>query len=621
MTDALGLSIGTTNLVAAHEGRPPLIRRSILTLFNNRAPEVGGYSAPGEHGLTLTGFVERVGDPVPIVAADGSQHRGELALAEALDALARTAGGAPVTIAVPAYWGPATVDVLRGALRGKPALAPNGVPAALVPDSLTALSALQAGPGLPDHGVVVLCDLGGSGTSVTLADAGARLAAIGQTVRHPDFSGDQIDQALLNHVLSDVAAAGSGDPAGTAAVGSLTQLRAACRDAKERLSAETSAVIHTELPGFTSDVRVTRAELEQLVAEPLAGLLLAVEDTLRRNNIAPAQVTAVATVGGSAAIPLVTQRLSERLRAPVISTAGPQFAAATGAALIAESAADAGAPTGMAPGIHPAYPADAPTGLAPGAYPADAPTGMAPGGYPADAPTSMAPGGDTSGAALAWSEDDGPTEEPVPYAGSDYSIDGYGSDAGDTSARPQMAFTHDEEAFDTEPGPLPWYKRPPILFGAAAAAVLLAAGGLAVTLTGTSTDSTPVTETTTARSGEPASQAPQPEPVTTVTVGPDGQQTSTVTVLPPPPETSSEAPPPPETTTTTEPTTTTAPTTTTTTPPTTTTTAPTTTTTTAATTSTTTAATTTRSRPNWWPTRPTRQSGESGGSGSDSGGE
>ncbi|MCV7297975.1 Hsp70 family protein, partial [Mycobacterium goodii] len=360
MTDSLGLSIGVTNLVAAREGRTPVVRRSILTLFNDRAPEVGEFSGDG---LALTGFVERVGDPVPIVAADGSHHRGELVLAEALDVMARAAGGgAPVTIAVPAYWGPGTVGALRGALRGKPALTPGGAPPALVPDALAALAALRTDPGLPAEGVVVLCDFGGSGTSVTLADAGADFAPVGQTVRYQDFSGDQIDQALLNHVLSGIAAANDADPAGTAAVGSLARLRAECRQAKERLSAETAAVITADLPGFNSDVRVTRPELEQLIAEPLAGFVNNVEDTLQRNNIALSSVAAVATVGGGAAIPLVTQQLSQRLRAPVVTTPHPQLVVAAGAALVAEHVAEAGAPTGMAPEVAAA---DAPTGLGP----------------------------------------------------------------------------------------------------------------------------------------------------------------------------------------------------------------------------------------------------------------
>src|SRR3979490_675170 len=123
MSDSLGLSIGMTNLVAARIGRPLVMRRSVLTLFSDRAPEVGvpienrANPNASNQGLVLSGFVERVGDPVPLVAADAPPHVGERVLVEALDAMARTVGGgAPIAIAVPAHWGPATVGALRGAL-------------------------------------------------------------------------------------------------------------------------------------------------------------------------------------------------------------------------------------------------------------------------------------------------------------------------------------------------------------------------------------------------------------------------------------------------------------------------------------------------------------------------
>ena len=559
MSDSLGLSIGSTNLVAARVGRPPVMRRSILTLFDDRAPEVGVPSEfggnPGQSGMVLSGFVERVGDPVPLVAADGSPHRGERVLVEALDAMARTVGGgAPVAIAVPAHWGPATVGALRGALRAVPGLAPDGVPPALLPDSTAALAALQAAPGLPASGVVVLCDFGGSGTSVTLADAGANLDPVGQTVRYPDFSGDQIDQALLNHVLAGIAAANDADPAGTAAVSSLARLRNEVRLAKERLSAETATVVHAELPGFASDVRVTRNELEQLINEPLAGVLHTVEETLQRNNIPLANVAAVATVGGGANIPLVTQQLSTRLRAPVITTPQSQLNVAAGAALIADSGLAGDAPTGMAP-----------TGMAAAA---DAPTGMSAAAWAAGAAGVAAAESASDGAAsatfraLAWSQDDAPGGEPVPYAGEDYTFE-----PGATGARPAMGFAHEEEGYEPETEPLPWYRRPAVLFGAAAAAALLAAGGLAVTLTGTSGDSGPVTETATTVETGPSPVEPVTEPQTITITGPDGS-TSTSVVPPPPPPSSTTAPSTTTTTattTTTTTTTTTAPTTTTTT--------------------------------------------------------
>ena len=309
MPEPLGLSVGSTNLVAARVGAAPVTRRSVLTVFDDRAPEVGRFPGPNQPGLVLAGFVERVGDPVPLVAADGSSHRGEVVLAEALDAVAREAGGgAPVTVAVPAHWGPAVVDSLRNALRAKPGLSPGGVPPTLIPDAQAALAGLRVTPGLPASGVVVLCDVGGGGTSITLADAGAGLSIIGSTIRYPDFSGDLVDQALLNHVVTGIAEANSPDPASTAAVGSLTRLRDECRGAKERLSADTATVVRAELPGYSSDVRITRQELERLIDAPLAGLQSVIADALQRYRIPAASVSAVATVGGGAAIPLVTQR-------------------------------------------------------------------------------------------------------------------------------------------------------------------------------------------------------------------------------------------------------------------------------------------------------------------------
>ena len=114
LSDSLGLSIGTINLVAARPGSQPVSRRSVLTLWGNRPAEVGVPSQNPEltspnltaAGLVLRGFVERVGDPVPLVAADGSPHRAEDLAAEALESMARAADNgeppATVVIAVPA---------------------------------------------------------------------------------------------------------------------------------------------------------------------------------------------------------------------------------------------------------------------------------------------------------------------------------------------------------------------------------------------------------------------------------------------------------------------------------------------------------------------------------------
>jgi hypothetical protein len=257
-------------------------------------------------------------------------------------------------------------------------------------------------------------------------------------------------------------------------------------------------------------------------------------------------------VGGGASIPLLTTRLSGRLRVPIFTTPQPAFSAAIGAALLSQQQSSAGAATAAGAVV------ETPTELV-----GTPPTQVAPTARAAQA------GGDEKSAsfrALAWSQDAATGGEPIPYTGPEHTGE-YGREApGFDDA--------DDERYAAEPGPLPWYKRTALIVSVAAAGVaVLVAVVLALTLGNTKTN--------------PVNTTPpnEPAPPQTVTVtGPNNSPT--VTVIPPPPPTNTTQPP---VTTTTAP-----PTTTTTTPP------PTTTTTEQTTTSqvtTTAPSTTTRERP------------------------
>ena len=347
-------------------------------------------------------------------------------------------------------------------------------PARLVSDAVTSLNALHTNPGLPKQGVVALLDFGGSGTSITLADAASPFEPIGETTRYVEFSGDQIDQALLSHVLEDIANAGSVDPASTAAVGSLTRLREDCRQAKERLSAETLTELAVELPGYQSGIRVTRAELESLIAGPVAGVLAELENVLERNGIDWATVSAVVTVGGGASIPLITQRLSEHSRAPVVTTGQPALDAAMGAALVAASGPAADAETGVAPALPAAV-------------------------------TPQDGSGSSTFRALAWSQDDDTADEPVPYTGADP----YDTDA--TTSRPPVQYVPATGPIEE---PRTWQRLPQLVFGVAAALALIAVGGVAIALTSAtgSTRHEPVQHRRTAETAELGIAAATAEP-------------------------------------------------------------------------------------------------------------
>ena len=174
MSDPLGLSVGTTNLVAARVGNQPVTRRSMLTL--------------AQSGGTISGFVERVGDRVPLVTPDGTSYLAEQLLVEALDVMVRAGRWA----------------VVRRRDRGSRAL--ESVDDMGVPECTgqqhEPVADQRAGPaGLrrrrridgaagqprisPSDGVVALLDFGGSGTSITLADAASAFEPIGETVALP----------------------------------------------------------------------------------------------------------------------------------------------------------------------------------------------------------------------------------------------------------------------------------------------------------------------------------------------------------------------------------------------------------------------------------------------------
>ena len=233
MTQGVGLSIGATNVAAVIPGCAAVTRQSVLTLYPHRGPEVGVPSENprlGERGLVLTDFVDRAADPVGIMAADGTFHRGEALIAAALRSLTydATAGRAPIAppgVTFPAHWRPAAVAALRRELARMPEWSKGSERMPLISDAAAALNSLHAEPGLPTRGVVALCDFGGTGTSITLADAADGYRPIGPTLRHSDFSGELIDRALLSHVIADLSVTGTADVTGTSAIGALHRLQ------------------------------------------------------------------------------------------------------------------------------------------------------------------------------------------------------------------------------------------------------------------------------------------------------------------------------------------------------------------------------------------------------------
>jgi len=503
---ALGLSIGATNLAAVTADRA-VTRRTVLTLYRQRSPEVGVPSENpklNEPGLVITGFVDRVGDPAVIVAADGTTHRSETLVADALRALSYvvTDGRAlpdAVMVTHPAHWGPGAVDAVRVALSRVSEWSDGRL--ALLPDSVAALIALQATPGVPSRGIIAVCDFGGTGTTLALVDAANGYQAVVPAVRHGEFSGDQIDQALLTHVVADLSSAGSFDTSATSAIGSLTPLRGACRRAKEELSSTIATTVAADVPGYRGDIRVTRDELGDAIRQPLDGFITVVHETLQRNGIRTEDLAAIASVGGGASIPAVTTTLSQQLGVPIITAPRPHLTPAIGAALRAARG-----------------PADSETALAPTAAGTVADTTTI-----ADIPVEPSPA-----PALAWSEADDDSGI-MPIRPGEYPEQG---STGLTAARPQAGIDRDTKPVVSRPVADAWYRRPAVVMVGTVLVVLALGAAVMITLRHTS-GSAPTTPT--------VSTAPAPSPSNAT----DTQSPATS----PPSSTESDTGTPPSTTT------------------------------------------------------------------------
>jgi actin-like ATPase involved in cell morphogenesis len=503
---ALGLSIGATNLAAVTADRA-VTRRTVLTLYRQRSPEVGVPSENpklNEPGLVITGFVDRVGDPAVIVAADGTTHRSETLVADALRALSYvvTDGRAlpdAVMVTHPAHWGPGAVDAVRVALSRVSEWSDGRL--TLLPDSVAALIALQATPGVPSRGIIAVCDFGGTGTTLALVDAANGYQAVVPAVRHGEFSGDQIDQALLTHVVADLSSAGSFDTSATSAIGSLTPLRGACRRAKEELSSTIATTVAADVPGYRGDIRVTRDELGDAIRQPLDGFITVVHETLQRNGIRTEDLAAIASVGGGASIPAVTTTLSQQLGVPIITAPRPHLTPAIGAALRAARG-----------------PADSETALAPTAAGTVADTTTI-----ADIPVEPSPA-----PALAWSEADDDSGI-MPIRPGEYPEQG---STGLTAARPQAGIDRDTKPVVSRPVADAWYRRPAVVMVGTVLVVLALGAAVMITLRHTS-GSAPTTPT--------VSTAPAPSPSNAT----DTQSPATS----PPSSTESDTGTPPSTTT------------------------------------------------------------------------
>ncbi|ONH24801.1 Hsp70 family protein [Pseudofrankia asymbiotica] len=360
----LGIDIGTANtVVAISDGDWPQVLTvaggpSIPTVLH--FPPTGTLSfgrAASRRALTdparaTEGFVRRVGDSSPIMISGGAYAPEGLVtrfLDRVIATAAETRGSDPdqVVVTFPTSWNARRRELFAEALE-RLDVRDIRVSAAPAAEALGAVLARRAATRTPGRrtDLVAVYDFG-AGTCETavlsVTDYGAEVVGSPTGLAHT--GGVDLDTLLLEHVLSAAGqAAAELDRSDPATVTALGRLRHEIVAAKESLAADDETSVPVTLPGVFAWVTLRREEVERLVAPAVEDSVRALVRTVRSVPASAESLSAVLLYGGVARMPLVDRLVRAALPGAARFEHRPAEDLAVGAALLAAGLAEQSEP-------------------------------------------------------------------------------------------------------------------------------------------------------------------------------------------------------------------------------------------------------------------------------------
>ncbi len=187
-----------------------------------------------------------------------------------------------------------------------------------------------------DHTILVF-DFGGGTFDVSILELGGGVFEVKSTSGDNRLGGDDIDELIMNWLISNFKKSTginlNNDPT------AMQRLKEAAEKAKIELSAKTKVEIN--IPFITADKNgpkhlkeeLTRAKLEELIADILKRLETPVKNALRDSGLSNSQINRVIFVGGSTRIPAVQELVKKLTGKEGDKSINPDEAVALGAAI------------------------------------------------------------------------------------------------------------------------------------------------------------------------------------------------------------------------------------------------------------------------------------------------
>lgn len=241
--------------------------------------------------------------------------------------------GHPVTaavITVPAYFN----DSQRQATKDAGRIA--GLEVKRIINEPTA-AALAYGMDKKKDQTIAVYDFGGGTFDISILEVGDNVVEVKATNGDTHLGGDNIDQRIIEYLIEEFRRDTGIDVRGDKMV--LQRLK----DAAEKAKIELSSLMETEinLPFLTADasgpkhmaVKLTRAKLEQLMADLIERTLEPCRQALKDAKLTPADIDEVILVGGSTRIPLVQETVRRLFNREPNRSVNPDEVVAVGAAI------------------------------------------------------------------------------------------------------------------------------------------------------------------------------------------------------------------------------------------------------------------------------------------------
>lgn len=285
-------------------------------------------------------FKRRIGDDVPIVAADrrfSPQDLFALVVGWVIGTAVEREGQHPagIAVSVPVTWGEYRTRLVQDSI-GR--LGWNDVHVITEPEA--AARHYESTHPLDSGRALAVYDFGGGtfDTVILQKSRDGHVDFVGAPVGISDLGGADFDDIVLRHTVRT-----AGLPAATMAAAAtdpglrmaLASLRRECVEAKESLSFDGEAVVPVLVGDGHGAVRLTRAEFEDMIEPEIERTIEVLETALEQSGLTADDLDAILLTGGTSRIPRVAQLLSERFDRPIAIDADPKAIIALGAARVA----------------------------------------------------------------------------------------------------------------------------------------------------------------------------------------------------------------------------------------------------------------------------------------------